>query len=141
MKGKKLLLLGGAGVLAWFLFKAAGVANVATKAKFILKGIKFSGLNIIADVTVLNPTGTTLHFTSFAGDVLLGDRVIATAQSFHPITIGANAMQQISITFIPNTFGVLESLTDALNKSVNTKITVSGFANVNGISLPVKMTW
>lgn len=141
MKGKKLLLLGGASLIAFLLFKASGVANFATKAKFILKGIKFSGLNLIADVTVLNPTGTTLHFNSFAGDVLLGGRVIATAQSFQPVTIGSNSMQQINITFVPNTFGVLESLTDALNKSVNTKITITGFANVNGISLPIKMTW
>lgn len=141
MKSKKILLLGGAGLLAYLLFKAGTVANVATKAKFILKGVKFSGLNLIADVQVLNPTNSVLHFSSFAGDVLLGDRTIATAQSFRPVTVGANAMQSIAITFVPNTFGVLETITDALNKTINTKIKIDGFANVNGISVPVKMIW
>ena len=141
MKGKKIALLAGAGVLAYLIYRAAGVANVATKAKFVLKGISFSGLNMVARLGVLNPTSSSVNFQSFAGDVLLGGKAIATAQSFQPVTIGPNSQQDINIAFVPNTFGLLESLTDALNKHVGTKITIDGYANINSVSVPVKLQW
>lgn len=141
MKLRKPILFGLAAVAGYYLLKVANVANVATKARFVLRGISFHGLNLVARIGVLNPTSSQLNFSSFVGDVFLGDKVVATAQSFTPVAVMANSQQDVNITFVPNTFGIVEVLTDALNKSVNTKVTIVGTANINNLTIPVKLVW
>jgi hypothetical protein len=141
MKLRKPILLGVVAVIGYYLFKGAGLANVANKVKFTLRGISFSGFNMVVKVGVLNPTSTGVDFTAFVGDVLVGDKVVSTAQSFIPVRISPVSQHEISITFVPNSFGIVELITDALNKHVNSKVTIQGYANINSYTVPVKLVW
>jgi hypothetical protein len=141
MKLTKPILFGVLAIGAYYLLKVANVANVATKARFILRGVSFSGLNLVAKIAVLNPTNSSINFVSFVGDVMLGDKIVATATGFNPVTIGPASSHEISLTFIPNSFGIVEVITDALNKNTPTKLTITGWANMNNFTVPVKLVW
>lgn len=141
MKLRKPILLGVVAIIGYYLYRGAGLANIANKVKFTLRGISFSGLNMIVKVGILNPTNTSIDFTAFAGDVLVGDKVVATAQSFRAVQITPASQQELAITFVPNSFGIVELITDALNKHINSKVTIVGYANMNSFTVPVKLVW
>ena len=141
MKLIKPILFGAVAIIGYYLIKAGGLANIANKVKFTLRGISFSGLNMIVKVGILNPTNTEIDFTAFVGDVLVGDKVVATAQSFRSVRIMAASQQELAITFVPNSFGIVELITDALNKHINSKVTIVGYANMNSFTIPVKLIW
>ena len=141
MKLGKPILLGIAAVVGYILYKGARLSNVSGKVKFLFRGISFQGINVVAKIAVLNPTNTQIDFTSFVGDVFVGSKVVATAQSFQPVKVFANSQQDISITFVPNGFGIVQFITDAINKEISGKLTLKGFANMNGFTVPVKLDW
>lgn len=138
---KKPILLGLAAVIGYYFIRGAGIANIVGRVKFILRGISFQGLNLVVKIGVLNPTSTTVNFTAFVGDLLVGNKVVATAQSFTPVKIARLSQSEISIMFVPNSFGIVELITGALNKQVDAKVSINGWANMNSFTLPVKLTW
>jgi len=142
MKSSSLLLLAGVGVAAFFLIKKkAGSMKKSLLTTWGVKSLKLSGTNVVAVVSVVNPSRVPQKLNSFTGGLFTGTTQIATIKNFQPVTLKVNGESQISVTFVPKGFGIFQGLKDLVlgNKKGKKKFTIVGNADLNGVKLPVRI--
>jgi hypothetical protein len=131
-----------AAIAAGAIYFFAKTKKLAASAKFTIKGIKLQGINkVVINVGVLNPTGTTVTFNSFVGELITKGNAIASVTGFQKTEITANSESIVPITFTLSGVGVLSLAKKLLTKGGLKTLQASliGTANISGTALPVNI--
>jgi len=138
---KKAGLIIAAALVAGGIYFVMKAKQVGKSARFTIKGIKFSGINIILSIGVQNPTNINLSFNSFVGELIAKGSAIANITGFTATTIKANAETIIPITFKLSSLGVLSLARQLLQKGGLKKLNaiLVGTANINGQAMPINL--
>ena len=131
-----LLLLGGAAAL-WLLSKVHTGQNL----HFLPLGVSLDGGGLVITVGVQNPTDNSLQLTSLAGDVTVNGTNAGNLSGFQPVTILPNAQTSVNVKFTPNILGAALAIINQVQNGGTVTIGVNGNANVNGVVLPVHLTF
>lgn len=147
MKGKTLLLLAGAGGLAYWLIRKKnavenlrwGISNIA----FDKKNTTITRIALRVIVRITNPTQTTVRFDSLNASFSLKGNVISTisaSRATNPITI-APGTTDIAMMATAETFGILQSIPGII-KAIKTgglqdAILVRGTLQAAGLEIPL----
>lgn len=127
------LLAAAAGAVYFFARKKRFAGSV----RFGLKEIKVSGTNVIAKISILNPSNQRAVITSMVGTLSYNNQSIATIKNFAPIQINASSESETSITFVPSLLGILSSLADLAGSKKVKGFKIVGSALVDGVLIPI----
>jgi LEA14-like dessication related protein len=135
-----LLVIGAVAVAAWYFFTRASSLNSLV---FVPKGMGVQGIGVNLVLGVQNPTNNPLTLASLAGSLIVNGAAIGNVSDFQQTTIAANSETDINVLITPNVFGVAAGAIDALegNETSNISAALQGTANVNGVALPVNVTF
>jgi len=133
---KGLLLIGGA-VAIWLLSKA----NTGQHLQFIPLGANWDGGALGIQIGVQNPTNDSLQYNSLAAQVSANGTVVGNLSGFVPKLIAPNQQTTVDVNFTPNILGALSTIFNQVTHGGGVRIGINGTANVNGISLPVELTF
>ncbi len=132
-----LLLIGGA-VALWALSKA----NTGQHLQFLPVGASWDGGALQIQVGVQNPTNDSLQYNSLAAQVTANGTIIGNLSGFVPKLIAPNQQTTIPVNFTPNILGALSTIFNQVTQGGGgIMIGINGAANVNGITLPVSLTF
>jgi len=132
------LLIGG-GVIAlglWAYKKFVTGSNLI----FVPLGISTGGSGLQVKIGVQNPTNESLMFSSLAGNVIVNNVAVANVSNFQGITIPANSQTAVTIDVAVNWLGLGLSAASVVQAGF-TGAKLVGTANVNGVALPVNITF
>jgi len=131
-----LLLIAGV-VALWVYSKAHTGANL----QFLPLGASWDGGSLHIQIGVQNPTNDSLQFQSLAGTVYINGTAAGTITDFTPAIIAPNAQTPVTLVYSPSLFGVAAAVINLLNNGDGVTIGLKGSANVNGVSIPVNLTF
>jgi len=95
----------------WYLFRKGQAANAL---KYNFTGIDFR--NRAIEVELINPTQTTLQFTSLVSDISLNNTNVGIVDYRQPTLINSNQALKIKLPIKVNAAGVIAFLATGLNK-------------------------
>jgi hypothetical protein len=127
------LIAAAAGAVYFFARKKRFAGSV----RFGLKEIKVSGTNVIAKISILNPSNQRAVITSMVGTLSYNNQSIATIKNFAPIQVNASSETETSITFVPSLLGILSSLADLAGTKKVKGFKIVGSALVDGVLIPI----
>jgi LEA14-like dessication related protein len=128
----------GLGIVGLWLYSKA---HTGTSLQFVPLGASWSGGALQVDIGVQNPTNDTLQLNSLAGSVFVNGTIIGNVSDFTPRLITANQQTAIQLTYTPNLLGTAAAILNQVNNGGGIQIAINGAANVNGISLPINLTF
>lgn len=145
MRKTAVVLLVGAGLLAWsFLSKA----NVINALKILIQRIKveFSGLSPVITLVVLvqNPTSDKFTVYSLAGDVFVNNNYIGNVSMFTKTEIIGNSQTEIPLTIKLSIVSMISNIVDIVTgKSAGGGgvVGLSGTINIDNASIPVNIAY
>lgn len=127
------LLAAAAGAVYFYARKKRFAGSV----KFGLKQIKVSGTNVIATISILNPSNQSAVITSMVGTLSYNNQTIATLKNFTPVAVKPSSETETAITFVPSLLGVLSSLADLAGSKKVKGFKIVGTALVDGVLIPI----
>lgn len=127
------LLAAAAGAVYYFARKKRFAGSV----RFGLKQIRVSGTNVIATISILNPSNQSAVITSMVGTLSYNNQTIATLKNFAPVTVRPSSETETAITFVPSLLGVLSSLADLAGSKKVKGFKIVGTALVDGVLIPI----
>jgi hypothetical protein len=127
------LLAAAAGAVYFFARKK----RLAGSVRFGLKQIKVSGTNVIATISILNPTNQSAIISSMVGTLSYNNQTIATLKNFAPVRVKPSSESETAITFVPSLLGVLSSLADLAGSKKVKGFKIVGTALVDGVLIPI----
>jgi LEA14-like dessication related protein len=143
--GKKssnnLLLIGAAAIAAWYFFTRSNALNSLI---FTPVGLGVQGSGISLAVNVANPTNTALSLSSLAGSLNIQGSAVGNVTDFTPQVIQPNSQTQINLLITPNVFGLAAGVINQIDGnegSGSIQASLVGTANVNGVPLPVNLSF
>lgn len=91
---------------------------------------------------VMNTGNVSYTLNAFAADVEANDTIIGNASFFNPQVIAARSQQTILVNIRLMPISIVQDLVTAFQtKNFQFKINVDGSANVNGLQVPVSLTY
>jgi hypothetical protein len=139
---EKTIIYGGLGIIGLSLFlKARALGNMVFSPGNITSMSFQNGLPV-ASFTVLaqNTSSSSLTLSSFAGNVFANDILIGNVYNFSPVFIAGNSQTPINVDVQLKALGIVNDLIRAFQyNNFAQDLTVSGFANVSGLQLPVNL--
>jgi LEA14-like dessication related protein len=143
--GKKssnnLLLIGAAAIAAWYFFTRSNALNSLI---FTPVGLGVQGSGISLAVNVANPTNTALSLSSIAGSLNIQGSAVGNVTDFTPQVIQPNSQTTINLLITPNVFGLAAGVINQIDGnegSGSIQASLSGTANVNGVPIPVNLSF
>ena len=143
--GKKsnnnLLLIGAAAIAAWYFWTRTSALNSLI---FTPVGLGVQGAGISLAVNVANPTDTPLTLSSLAGSLNIQGSAVGNVTDFQPSNIAPNSQTQINLLITPNVFGLAAGVINEIEGNEGSgaiQATLNGTANVNGIPVPVNLSF
>lgn len=136
---QNLLLLGAAGIAAWYFFTRAGALN---NLNFVPLGLGVVPGGVSVQLGVQNPTNTPITLNSFVGSLSISGSPVGSVSTFTPVTIAPNSQTPLSLYVGANYLGLASGVLNQLEGnegSGNYNAVLSGTANVNGIALPINV--
>jgi hypothetical protein len=130
-----LIALGIAGL--WLYSKA----HTGNSLQFVPLGASWSGGALQVDIGVQNPTQDSLQLNSLAGSVYVNGTIAGNVSDFTPRLIAANQQTPIQLTYTPNILGTVVAVLNQVSNGGGVLIGLNGSANVNGIPLPINLTF
>jgi hypothetical protein len=127
-----------AGVVALWAYSKA---HTGTHLQFLPLNASWDGGSLHVQIGVQNPTNDSLQLQSLAGTVAINGTTAGNISDFTPALIAPNAQTPITLSYTPSIFGIVSTVVNQLNNGGPINITVNGTANVNGIPLPVNLTF
>lgn len=129
--------MAGAAAALFFLSRA----TLARRLNFILKSVKPGGTvlqpTLQIELTAQNPTNSRATLKSLSGSISVNGKFIANVATFGDQVILPRAESVLRITARPTLFGLFDTIRNVLNSRTGANvITVSGTANVDGVSYP-----
>ena len=140
-KSNNLLLIGAAAIAAWYFFTRSNALNSLI---FTPVGLGVQGSGISLAVNVANPTNTALTLSSLAGSLNIQGSAVGNVTDFTPQVIQPNSQTQINLLITPNVFGLAAGVINQIDGnegSGNIQASLSGTANVNGVPIPVNLSF
>lgn len=155
LKTNSMLLLGGAGVAAYFLVRKAHGTAVAAKAleytnpKITFGKFKFTSIELAMTIDFVNPSSTPIAMEFFTGNVGYAGKILSSFTfdgNGKNIVIGARKTTTVPLTLVIKTPAALISIVKLLKKvasgeKVDTVIAVDGRFYYAGVDLPVNFLW
>ena len=131
-----LLLAAAAGAVFYYSRKA----KFAGAVRFGLKEIKIVQTNIIAKLSILNPTNQHARISSIVGTLYYNDKAIATIKNFYEIQVKPTSETDFSVTFVPSLAGIITSIADLAGSKKVKGFKVVGSALVNNVLVPLNFS-
>jgi hypothetical protein len=103
------LVIAGLGI--WYLFRKGQAANLL---KYNFTGIDLKNRSV--EVELINPTQTTLQFSSLVADISLNDTNVGILDYRQPTLIKANQAIKVKLPIKVNAAGVLAFVAAGLKK-------------------------
>jgi hypothetical protein len=142
LKTEKVLLYGGAALIAFALFaKARALGNLVFTPGSV-SNMGFVNSVPTADVTLVaqNTSSTGLTINSFAGNVFSNNILVGNIYNFTPVMIPGNSQTPVSVSIQFKALGIVTDLIKAFqNNNFSQDITIDGYANVSGMQLPINL--
>lgn len=145
---RKVLIIGGAAVAAWYLFLGGKSVFNLTRLNFLLGkvGIQFDGITPIAvlDIYAQNPTGSTYDLSAISGQLYFNGTNIGNIAYFNPLTIAAVSQTKIIVPVRLSLIGAATQLLPILTgglKIPQAVMRVVGTVNVNSIPAPIDLSF
>lgn len=137
----KNLLIGGLLIAGVFYF--IGKKKLANAIRFSIEKISIKGTKIILRLGMLNPTGSDAKFNSMVADVFIKGNQVATIENFNPVMIKPQTKTFVDLTITPTGLGILNTIKTLTQKGglKNLNLKIKGTTNVDGISLPLDITY
>lgn len=141
---KKYLGLIIAAGAAYYFFRKY---RVGKNARFYFKAVSIKGKKLVIRIAVQNPTNSSIKLQSLAGEVYANDKLVGNVSSFTPIQIAANSETVLSFDIVPNVAGLINLISNFVKtlvkktQKLGLRIKLDGTANVDGISLPVNISY
>jgi len=136
----------GLGIGAAAIYLLLGKKSLAKSATFSFEklGIDLRNKKLKLSLGANNPTGSSATLKSITGALYLSGKQVASVESFNTVRILPNAKTIITIDVRPSLSGIWSTIKSILqNKGKSAaalKATFEGFANVDGVSFPIKTT-
>jgi hypothetical protein len=134
------LLIGAAAFAAWYLWTRANTLNSLI---FNPVGLGVQGGGVSLQLEVDNPTPNALQLNGFAGSLSLNGSPVGNVTDFQPVMVAPGATR-INLLVQPNVFGIASGiigLLDGNEGSGNFQAQLNGTANINGIPVPVNLSF
>jgi hypothetical protein len=141
-KTGEFLLLAGAGVALYWLFRKASAAGNLVFTPGNVTNMTFDGATptITFQVNAQNTSGTDLVLNSLAGNITSNGSLIGNVSNFLQTTIPANTSTPITLVASLQILGIVNDIIKAFQyNNVQQNIELKGFANVNGIQAPIDL--
>ena len=136
------LLIGSAA--AWVLYQAVKVRRVA-RIIFFPAGIDrmdFVGSSpvITFRMRMQNTSSEMVRVNSLAGNMTFDGVLIGNVALSQILEIPANSERVVDITAYLSPLGIVNTLIDSfVNRDFSKEVLLSGFANIDGLQLPIEM--
>lgn len=142
--GEGIALAAGALILGNYFFKGRALGNLIFSPGAVT-GMRFdtSGSPVI-DFTlqVQNTSSVGLRVDSIAGNVFSNSQLIGNVSTFTPVQIQGNAVTYVQVSARLRILGLVNDLIRAFQyKNISQAVQLQGFANVEGIQMPLNINF
>ncbi len=141
---EKVIAFGIVGLAAyWFYSKSKALLGLIFAAGKITGASLTGGAPVIdLSLTVQNTSTSSLVINSFAGNVYANGTLVGNVGNFSPVAIPANSQTALPVTAQLQIIGLANDILKAVDTgTLSQNINIKGSANVNGIQLPVDVTF
>jgi LEA14-like dessication related protein len=145
MKGKNLLYIGAAGLLALVIFSRKKQIAKSAQYSFEKIGVNLARRKVIVTLGILNPAQGSIRINSVVGMLRINGRDVATVENFAPVNVAGNAKSMLPLTLSPSLSGITDLIRSYIQmrkdkKKSPAKVTFTGSSNVDGMTLPIQTT-
>lgn len=141
MKQMKTFL--GIAVLGGLAFWFYSRKRLKETALFSFDGVRIANNKLQIKLGLSNPTNASVTINSIVGVLNSKGNDIANVQSFEKVTILPNNKTFISLDVTPSLVGLFTTVKQIVRKGglKNLNLRFKGTANVNGLPLPIDVTY
>jgi hypothetical protein len=141
MKQMKTFL--GIAVLGGLAFWLYSRKRLKETALFSFDGVRIANNKLQIKLGLSNPTNASVTINSIVGVLNSKGNDIANVQSFEKVTILPNNKTIISLDVTPSLIGLFTTVKQIVKKGglKNLNLKFKGTANVNGLPLPIDITY
>jgi hypothetical protein len=141
MKQMKTFL--GIAVLGGLAFWLYSRKRLKETALFSFDGVRIANNKLQIKLGLSNPTNASVTINSIVGVLISKGNDIANVQSFEKVTILPNNKTFISLDVTPSLIGLFTTVKQIVRKGglKNLNLRFKGTANVNGLPLPIDVTY
>lgn len=141
MKQMKTFL--GIAVLGGLAFWLYSRKRLKETALFSFDGVRIANNKLQIKLGLSNPTNASVTINSIVGVLNSKGNDIANVQSFEKVTILPNNKTFISLDVTPSLVGLFTTVKQIVKKGglKNLNLRFKGTANVNGLPLPIDVTY
>lgn len=128
------------GGLAFWLYSRKRLKETAL---FSFDGVRIANNKLQIKLGLSNPTNASVTINSIVGVLNSKGNDIANVQSFEKVTILPNNKTFISLDVTPSLVGLFTTVKQIVRKGglKNLNLRFKGTANVNGLPLPIDVTY
>lgn len=128
------------GGLAFWLYSRKRLKETAL---FSFDGVRIANNKLQIKLGLSNPTNASVTINSIVGVLISKGNDIANVQSFEKVTILPNNKTFISLDVTPSLIGLFTTVKQIVRKGglKNLNLRFKGTANVNGLPLPIDVTY
>ena len=128
------------GGLAFWLYSRKRLQETAL---FSFDGVRIANNKLQIKLGLSNPTNASVTINSIVGVLISKGNDIANVQSFEKVTILPNNKTMISLDVTPSLIGLFTTVKQIVRKGglKNLNLRFKGTANVNGLPLPIDVTY
>lgn len=134
------LLIAGGAFAAWYFWTRAQALG---SLQFVPVGLGVQGAAVSLQLEVDNPTSNSLQLNGFAGSLIINGSNVGNVTDFQPVMVAPGATR-LNLLITPNVFGIAAGVINQLDGnegSGNFAASLQGTANINGIPLPVNLSF
>lgn len=142
-KNSEVLLLAGAGITAYWLWSKSNAAGHLVFSPGNITNMAFDGAtpSITFQIIAQNTSGTDLLLNSLAGNITSNGSLIGNVSNFLQTPIPANSSTPVTLVASLQILGIVNDIIKAFQYgNIKQDITLTGYANVNGIQAPINLT-
>lgn len=129
----------GAGILYWLYSRK----RLKETALFSFDGVRIANNKLQVKLGLSNPTNASVTINSIVGVLNSKGNDIANVSSFEKVTIAPNNKTFISLDVTPSLVGLFTTVKQIVKRGglKNLNLRFKGTANVNGLPLPIDLTY
>lgn len=143
-KNDKVLLIAGAAVVAYWFFSKARALKGLVFTPGPISGVTLTGGAPVLslNISVQNTNSASLRIDSLAANVMSNGILIGNVYNFFPAEVPANAAVLMPVQIRLGTIGLVSDLITSIQYgSASQSFVIDGSANVNGIQLPLNVSF
>ena len=140
---KQLKNILGIAAIAGLAYWAFSRKKLKESALFSFEGVRIAGNQLQIKLGLLNPTNATITINSIVGVLNSKGNDIANVSSFEKVQVLPNNKTFINLTVQPSLIGLFTTVKQIVKRGglKNLNLKFKGTANVNGLPLPIDITY